>query len=93
MGTIVASSSQVSACSSRSFAKLSAVVGVHGAIILNIFSIPLPWPVSLLPRALCALLCIFCGWELDAISAWKHIKKFKWTEFSSADKVCLNPKP
>jgi len=66
VGTIVAASAQVSACSSRSFAKLSAVVGLHGAILFNIVPVPLPWPVNLVPRAVCSLLCIFCGWGTNS---------------------------
>jgi len=33
----------------------------------------------------------FCFSELDAKSAWKHVKGFKWTEFNSADKVIPFP--
>ena len=54
-------------CSSRSFAKLSPVVGMHGAAMLNILPLPMPWPLSALPRAVCAGLCLVTGWELDAI--------------------------
>ena len=35
--------------------------------MMNILPLPLPWPLSTLPRAACAGLCLVAGWELDAI--------------------------
>ena len=91
VGAIVAARQRLALCSSRSFAKLSSVVGVHGASMLNILPVPWPWPLSLLPQAVCRALCVLSGWELDAASAWSMNAKFKWTECSTADRIVPFP--
>lgn len=67
-------------CSSRSFARLSSVVGVHGKHILETL-LPFFLPLRPLFHPFAALLCLLAGWELNALRAWPRVSGVRRCEF------------